>query len=137
MIWWWVVVVDQVLAASRPPQFVVYHELIHTAKAFMRHVLGVERSWLMKCRQRVGQASVSKLTGGHLDHSVLMPAAGGEDKAEGPSSSLGKESSSKAAVQEPERATEEVVSEARRRFLERKNAKMAGGGGGGLKGQRR
>jgi len=115
-----------VLAQTKPPQYVIYHELIHTAKAFMRHALGVERSWLLKCRERVGKASLPLLTGGHLDHSVLMPEDGGEEEEE----KDGEKSSGKKKkeVVVEEKASEEVVSEARRRFLERKQAKASAPG---------
>jgi hypothetical protein len=59
----------------KPPQYVIYHELIHTARPFMRHVLGVERAWLMQCREKIGRATASNLSGGHRFEVSHTPTA--------------------------------------------------------------
>lgn len=109
--------------AGKAPQCVVYHELVYTARPFMRHVLEVERAWLLQCRDRIGKASLAQLSGGGLHEEEEAVEAGGAAgmAADGP------------AAQPPapapkERASQDAVAAARARFLARK---QAGNGGGG------
>lgn len=101
--------------AGKPPLCVIYHELVYTSRPFMRHVLAVERSWLMECRARSGKASVSQLSLGGLQetkesHSRTSTA----DATEG----------SKAGIATPrkEKTDQGSVAAARARFLARKEA---------------
>ena len=119
-----------VLAASgaKPPQYVIYHELVFTARPFMRHVLGVERSWLMECRSRIGKVSLVELSGGKLEE--VKTAVEDEDEGgggkEGKKMKKEKEEMAEAApVVVKEKTSQEAVAAARARFLARK-----GGGGG-------
>lgn len=119
---------SQALASLKPPQCVIYHELVFTAKPFMRHILGVDRPWLMDCRQRIGRASISALSGGGIqelagsdnplaDH-ILKAAAEKEDEK------------AHAEAEGPKKPTQEGLDAARQRFLERKMAKKQHTGGG-------
>ena len=110
------------------PQFVIYHELVYTARPFMRHVLGVERAWLMECRGRIGKASLAELSGGalHGEEEQQEPA---QEKGETGAAASEAEAPASASVPAPpapkERTSQEALEAARRRFLERKQQQAA------------
>ncbi len=120
-----------VLAAGGvAPQYVIYHELVYTARPFMRHVLGVERGWLMECRARIGKATLSQLSGGALRVEEEEEGEGEQGEEKG---SAGAEAAASAAVAVPapavvapkEKTSQEALEAARRRFLERKQQQAA------------
>jgi len=103
--------------AGKAPQCVIYHELVYTARPFMRHVLGVERAWLLECRARIGKVSLAQLSDGGL-HEEEEEAA----PRDGPVATQG----APAVVAPPkEKTSQDTVAAARARFLARKQ----GGGG--------
>eukprot|EP00624_Nannochloropsis_granulata_P002857 evm.model.NODE_24622_length_62854_cov_30.334282.12 len=103
-------------AAGKAPQCVIYHELVYTARPFMRHVLGVERAWLLKCRARIGKVSLAKLSDGGLrEEEEEVGAEHGPVAAPAPA----------LAVPLKVKTSQDTVAAARARFLARKQ----GGGG--------
>lgn len=97
-------------AAGKSPQCVIYHELVYTARPFMRHVLGVERAWLLKCRASIGKVSLAKLSDGGLREEEDEAAA--EDGPAAPAPAL--------AVPLKVKTSHDAVAAARARFLARK-----------------
>ncbi len=109
-------------ASGKAPVCVIYHELIYTARPFMRHVLGVERSWLMECRSRMGKASLAQLSGGQLVEETVAEEEAREGKTGGDKGEGGAAGAPAAAVPPPpkERTSQDAVAAARSRFLARK-----------------
>lgn len=120
---------NSVLASGgAAPQFVAYHELVYTARPFMRHVLGVERAWLMECRARIGKATLAQLSGGALhgeeeQQEQEKETAGAEEAGAAAASSGAAKSAPESAPKE--RTSQEALEAARRRFLERKQQQAA------------
>lgn len=107
------------------PQFVAYHELVYTARPFMRHVLGVERAWLMECRARIGKATLAQLSGGAL-HGEEEEQQEQEKEAAGANEEASEGAAETAPAAAPkERTSQEALEAARRRFLERKQQQAA------------
>lgn len=87
----------------------------------MRHILGVEREWLMECRSRIGKATLSMLSGGQLEEEdaptiedvLVASLSSSSANGNGNDSVAGKKTS------------KEALEAARKRYLERKSA--AGG----------
>ncbi len=45
------------------PRCVIFHEVVHTNKAFMRHVTPVEQKWVTKLLPRTYDINVARLCG--------------------------------------------------------------------------
>lgn len=103
--------------AGKAPQCVIYHELVYTARPFMRHVLGVERAWLLECRARIGKVSLAQLSDGGLYEE--------EEEAAVDDGPVAATAAPVVAVPSKGKTSQDAVAAARARFLARKQ----GGGG--------
>ncbi|EQC41313.1 hypothetical protein SDRG_01288 [Saprolegnia diclina VS20] len=103
------------LSERSPPEFCVYHELVHTSRGYMRHVLEVDAAWLdmYKPSKQLKPSECYRLT-----------------QREPPAALVAAETSAAAAMDvgdaprlvkvEPVKVTDDAVSAARARYLARK-----------------
>jgi ATP-dependent RNA helicase DHX8/PRP22 len=107
--------------AGKAPQCVIYHELVYTSRPFMRHVLGVERAWLLECRARIGKVSLAQLSDGGL-HEEEEETAMDDGPVAAPAAPA-------LAAPPKEKTSQDAVAAARARFKSRSMARKQGGGG--------
>ncbi|OQS00448.1 pre-mRNA-splicing factor ATP-dependent RNA helicase [Achlya hypogyna] len=102
------------LAERTAPEHCIYHELVHTSRSFMRHVLEVDGSWLeqYKPTKLLKLSECYGLTGRNPPQALLDE----EKKTVAATEAL---APPKLAKVEPVKVTEDAVSAARARYLAR------------------
>ena len=55
-------------ASASFPNYVVFHELVHTSKAFMRHATSVKYDWLESYLKRVSDVDLKRLSAGRIKY---------------------------------------------------------------------
>jgi ATP-dependent RNA helicase DHX8/PRP22 len=91
------------------PEWLVYHELVATPRAFLRQVCAVEEAWVVDLLPRLHDVDVQRLSGGRIAKEVLA-VAGEEVRVK----------AAPAPVDVKAKADDAAVDAARQRFLERK-----------------
>jgi len=98
------------------PDFIVYQDLVYTAKAFVRHVVAVKYSWLEKLREPLQPPDVNSLCG-------RKPKQNNEKSNDGESAlqDKAKKEIGKTPAQQSKRADSSKLAAAKLRYLARKS----------------
>ncbi|OQR89654.1 pre-mRNA-splicing factor ATP-dependent RNA helicase [Thraustotheca clavata] len=107
------------MANMSPPEFCIYHELVHSSRGFMRYVLEVNENWLKQYKpaKHLKPSECYKLTNRNAPAAVLETEA----KSSKPEDSS--ENTPQFVKLEPTKVTNDAVAAARARYLARKQKK--------------
>jgi ATP-dependent RNA helicase DHX8/PRP22 len=99
------------------PEWLVYHELVATPRAFLRQVCAVEEAWVVSLLPRLRDVDVQRLSGGRFTAAEVAVAGQEEVRVK----------AAPAPVAVKAKADDAAVDAARQRFLERKRKAVGQG----------